>query len=128
MVLGIDIGNTNIVLGGFSGRRIKFEARMATDLLKTSDQYCAELKSMLGLFDVRVQDVEDVIISSVVPPVLNSFKTAIRKLTGLECMIVGPGLKTGLDIRIDNPRQAGSDLIVAAVAAIQEYGAPLLIV
>lgn len=118
MVLGIDIGNTNIVLGGFSGRRIKFEARMATDLLKTSDQYCAELKSMLGLFDVRVQDVEDVIISSVVPPVLNSFKTAIRKLTGLECMIVGPGLKTGLDIRIDNPRQAGSDLIVAAVAAI----------
>ena len=115
MVLGIDIGNTNIVLGGFSGRRIKFEARMATDLLKTSDQYCAELKSMLGLFDVRVQDVEDVIISSVVPPVLNSFKTAIRKLTGL-------------DIRIDNPRQAGSDLIVAAVAAIQEYGAPLLIV
>ena len=127
MVLGIDIGNTNIVLGGFSGRRIEFEARMATDLLKTSDQYCAELKSMLGLFDVRVQDVEDVIISSVVPPVLNSFKTAIRKLTGLECMIVGPGLKTGLDIRIDNPRQAGSDLIVAAVAAIQAYGAPLLI-
>ena len=128
MVLGIDIGNTNIVLGGFSGRRIEFEARMATDVLKTSDQYCAELKSMLGLFDVRVQDVEDVIISSVVPPVLNSFKTAIRKLTGLECMLVGPGLKTGLDIRIDNPRQAGSDLIVAAVAAIREYGAPLLIV
>lgn len=128
MVLGIDIGNTNIVLGGFTGYEIEFEARMATDTLKTSDQYCAELKNMLSLFDVAVADIEDVIISSVVPPVLNSFKTAIRKLTGLDCLIVGPGLKTGLDIRIDDPRQAGSDLIVAAVAAIREYGTPLLIV
>ena len=128
MILGIDIGNTNIVLGGFQGREILFEARMATDQLKTSDQYCAELKNMLGLFEVKVTDVEDVIISSVVPPVLNSFKTAIRKLTGKQCLIVGPGLKTGLNIRMDNPKQVGSDLIVAAVAGVREYGAPLLII
>ena len=128
MVLAVDIGNTNIVLGGFQGREILFEARMATDQLKTSDQYCAELKNMLGLFEVKVTDVEDVIISSVVPPVLNSFKTAIRKLTGKQCLIVGPGLKTGLNIRMDNPKQVGSDLIVAAVAGVREYGAPLLII
>ena len=128
MILGIDIGNTNIVLGGFQGREILFEARMATDQLKTSDQYCAELKNMLGLFEVKVTDVEDVIISSVVPPVLNSFKTAIRKLAGKQCLIVGPGLKTGLNIRMDNPKQVGSDLIVAAVAGVREYGAPLLII
>ena len=128
MILGIDIGNTNIVLGGFQGREILFEARMATDQLKTSDQYCAELKNMLGLFEVKVTDVEDVIISSVVPPVLNSFKTAIRKLTGKQCLLVGPGLKTGLNIRMDNPKQVGSDLIVAAVAGVREYGAPLLII
>ena len=128
MILAIDIGNTNIVLGGIQDRKIQFEARMATDQLKTSDQYCVEIKNMLSLFDVQISDVEDIIISSVVPPVLNSFKTAIRKLTGKQCMIVGPGLKTGLNILIDNPRNVGSDLIVAAVAAIREYGAPLLIV
>ena len=128
MILAIDIGNTNIVLGGLEEEKILFEARMATDLIKTSDQYCAELKNMLGLFEVKVTDVEDVIISSVVPPVLNSFKTAIRKLTGKQCLIVGPGLKTGLNIRMDNPKQVGSDLIVAAVAGVREYGAPLLII
>lgn len=128
MILAIDIGNTNIVLGGFHDHKILFEARMATDHLKTSDQYWAELKNMLNLFEVDLTRVEDVIVSSVVPPVLNSVKTAVRKLTGKNCMIVGPGLKTGLDIRVDNPRQVGSDLIVAAVAAIKDYGTPLLIV
>ena len=128
MILAIDIGNTNIVLGGFRDHKILFEARMATDHLKTSDQYWAELKNMLALFEVDLTNVEDVIVSSVVPPVLNSVKTAIRKLTGKNCMIVGPGLKTGLDIRVDNPKQVGSDLIVAAVAAIRDYGTPLLIV
>ena len=128
MILAIDIGNTNIVLGGFQDHKILFEARMATDHLKTSDQYWAELKNILSLFDVDLEKVEDVIISSVVPPVLNSVKTAVRKLTGKNCMIVGPGLKTGLDIRVDNPKQVGSDLIVAAVAAIRDYGTPLLIV
>ena len=128
MILAIDIGNTNIVLGGLEGEKILFEARMATDLIKTSDQYCAELKSMLALFEVTPEDIGGSIISSVVPPVLNSVKTAIRKLTGKPCLVVGPGIRTGLNIRIENPAETGSDLIVAAVAAIQEYGAPLLLV
>ena len=128
MILAIDIGTTNIVLGCIEDDKILFEARMATDLIKTSDQYCAELKTMLSLFDVAPENIDGSIISSVVPPVLNSFKTAIRKLTGCSALVVGPGIKTGLNIRMDNPSEVGSDLIVAAVAAIAEYGAPLLLV
>lgn len=129
MILAIDIGNSNITLGCIDNDRILFEARMATDLIKTSDQYCAELKNMLELFKTDISQIEGTIISSVVPPVLNSVRTAIAKLLGEQrCLIVGPGLKTGLDIRIDNPAQVGSDLIVAAVAGIREYGAPLIII
>ena len=82
MILAIDIGNTNIVLGCMEHDRILVEARMATDLLKTSDQYCVELKNLLNLYEVDLQAIEGVIISSVVPPVLNSCRTAVRKLTG----------------------------------------------
>lgn len=128
MILAIDIGNTNIVLGCIQGEELLFEARMATDLIKTSDQYCAELKTMLSLFEVELTQIEGSIISSVVPQVLNSFRTAIRKLTGQAPLVVGPGIRTGLNIRMDNPAEVGSDLIVAAVAAIARYGAPLLIV
>lgn len=128
MILAVDIGNTNIVLGCIRDNEILFEARIATDLIKTSDQYCAELKNMLELFEVDRETIAGSIISSVVPPVLNSFKTAIRKLTGRTPLVVGPGIKTGLNIRMDNPAEVGSDLIVAAVAAIADYGAPLLLV
>ena len=102
MILAIDIGNTNVVLGGIEGNDILFEARMATDSIKTSDQYCAELKNILALFDVVPSMIDGTIVASVVPPVLNSFRTAIRKLTGKNCLVVGP--------------------------AIHDYGAPLLIV
>ena len=118
MLLAIDIGNTNIVIGGIDGGKTAFEARIATDRIKTSDQYGAEIKSMLGLFDVRPQDIDDCIISSVVPPVFNSVRTGIIKVTGRQPMVVGPGLKTGLNIQMDNPSQVGSDRIVIAVAAI----------
>ena len=128
MILAIDIGNTNIVLGCMEHDRILVEARMATDLLKTSDQYCVELKNLLNLYEVDLQAIEGVIISSVVPPVLNSCKTAVRKLTGKTPMIVGPGIKTGLNIQMENPAQIGSDLIVAAVAALSRFKPPLIIV
>ena len=128
MIVSIDIGNTNIVFGFIENDWIRFDARMPSDLIKTSDQYCAELKTMLSLFEVAPENIDGSIISSVVPPVLNSFKTAIRKLTGCSALVVGPGIKTGLNIRMDNPSEVGSDLIVAAVAAIAEYGAPLLLV
>ena len=128
MILAVDIGNTNIVLGCIEDKEIIKEARMATDLIKTSDQYCAELKVMLDLLEVDRNAIEGSIISSVVPPVLNSFKTAIIKLTGKAPLVVGPGIKTGLNILLDNPAMAGGDLIVGAVAALAEYKPPLLIV
>lgn len=111
MILAVDIGNSNIVLGGVREKEILFQARIVTDHIKTSDQYCAELKTMLDLFGVSAQEIEGSIVASVVPPVLNSFRTAIRKLTGKSCLVVGPGLKTGLNILIDNPAQTGADLV-----------------
>lgn len=128
MVLAIDIGNTNIVLGCIEKGQILKEVRIATDVLKTSDQYCAELKNMLELMDMDPMRFEGCIISSVVPPVLNSFRTAVIKLIGKQPIVVGPGIKTGLNILLDNPALAGGDLIVAAVAALAEYKPPLLIV
>lgn len=128
MLLAIDIGNTNIVIGCMNGMKIENEFRLATDTVKTSDQYCIDLKNLLSLCDIRTDQLEGTIISSVVPPLLNSFVTAVIKLTGKRPMVVGPGIKTGLKIQIDNAAQIGSDLIVAAVAALNEYPAPLMIV
>ena len=128
MILAIDIGNTNIVIGSIENGEIRFEARMATDTIKTSDQYTAELKGILSLFSVDGSQFEGCIISSVVPPVLNSFRAAIRKLTGRYPLVVGPGIRTGLNIQTDNPAQTGGDRVVAAVAAIHEYPLPLAIV
>ena len=128
MILAIDIGNSNIVIGCIENGAIQNETRIATDLVKTSDQYCFDLKNMLSLSDVPVSRLEDVIISSVVPPVLNSMRTAVLKLTGKKPFVVGPGIKTGLNILLDNPQQVGSDLIVAAVAALREYKPPLILI
>ena len=128
MILTVDIGNSNIVLGGVQEKEILFQARIVTDHIKTSDQYCAELKTMLDLFGVHPQEIEGSIVASVVPPVLKSFRTAIRKLTGKNCLVVGPGLKTGLNILIDNPAQTGADLVVGAVAALRGYRPPLIVV
>ena len=128
MILAIDIGNSNIVLGCIENCHILFEARMATDRIKTADQYCAELKTMLELFRVDPAQIGGSILSSVVPPVQQVMVRAVERLTGKPCLTVGPGLKTGLHIRIDNPAQAGSDLIVGAVAAIEAYGAPLCVI
>ena len=128
MVLAVDIGNSNIVIGCIENGVIQNETRIATDLVKTSDQYCFDLKNMLSLSDVPVARLDDVIISSVVPPVLNSMRTAVLKLTGKKPFVVGPGIKTGLNILLDNPQQVGSDLIVAAVAALREYKPPLILI
>ena len=128
MLLAIDIGNTNIVIGGISDDVIRFKARIATDYLKTSDQYGVEIKNMLEAFGVKREDITDCIISSVVPPVFNSVNTGVIKVIGKRPMVVGPGLKSGLDIHTDIPSQVGSDMIVTVVAALAEYEAPLLLI
>ena len=127
MLLVIDIGNTNLVIGGFENDQIVFKARIATDRTRTSDQYGVEIKNMMEAYGVHKEDVEDCIISSVVPPVFNSVKTGVIKVIGKQPMVVGPGLKTGLNIHVDVPSQLGSDRIVIAVAALAEYKAPLIL-
>ena len=128
MILTVDIGNSNIVLGGVQEDTIVFEARLRTEATKTSDQYCVDLKILLDVYKVNPGDIEGCIISSVVPQVLNSFQTAIKKLIGKTPLVVGPGIKTGLDIRLENPGQTGADLVVADVAALREHKPPLIVI
>lgn len=128
MILAVDIGNSNIVLGGIQGNNIAFEARLRTEPTKTSDEYCIDVKIILDVYGFKPEDVEGAIISSVVPQVLNSIKTAIKKLTGKTALVVGPGLKTGLNIRVENPSQTGADLVVGSVAALREHKPPLIVV
>ena len=128
MILAVDIGNSNIVLGGIQGNNIAFEARLRTEPTKTSDEYCIDVKIILDVYGFKPENVEGAIISSVVPQVLNSIKTAIKKLTGKTALVVGPGLKTGLNIRVENPSQTGADLVVGSVAALREHKPPLIVV
>ena len=128
MILTIDIGNSNIVLGGVRGNDIVFEARLRTEVTKTSDQYCVDLKILMEVYGVSNTDIEGTIIASVVPQVLNSMRTAIQKLTGKVPLVVGPGLKTGLNILLENPGQTGADLVVADVAALREHKPPLIVI
>lgn len=128
MILTVDIGNSNIVLGGVEADEICFEGRLRTDATKTSDEYCIDLKMILVVNGIDKSDIEGSIIASVVPQVLNSMQTAIMKLTGKPALVVGPGLKTGLNIQIENPGQTGADLVVGSVAALREHAAPMIVV
>ena len=128
MILTIDIGNSNIVLGGVKDDQIVFEARLRTEVTKTSDQYCVDLKILMEVYGVSNKDIEGTIIASVVPQVLNSMRTAIQKLTGKVPLVVGPGLKTGLNILLENPGQTGADLVVADVAALREHKPPMIVI
>lgn len=128
MILAIDIGNSNIVIGCIDKTKTYFVDRLATDIQKTSAEYAILFKNILELNDITKNDIDGAIISSVVPPISNTIIQAIKKVTGITAMIIGPGVKTGLNIKIDNPAQLGSDLVVAAVAAMNEYPLPLIII
>lgn len=128
MILAIDVGNTNIVIGGCDDReKIIFKASIATDHSKTYEQYSVEINSILELFNVDSQMIEGSIISCVVPPLTNVVKKAVNLITGTTSLIVGPGIKTGLNIKIDNPAQLGSDLAVGAVASLDIYTPPIIV-
>ncbi|MGN1110539.1 MAG: type III pantothenate kinase [Oscillospiraceae bacterium] len=130
MIIAVDIGNTNIVLGCANDEndKILFRERIATNQTATDLEYAVSIRTALDMNGVDVSAVDGAIISSVVPSVTNTVKAAIVKLTGVKVMVVGPGIKTGLSIMIDNPAQLGSDLVVDAVAGIQEYQAPMIII
>ena len=127
MILAIDIGNTNITLGGYENDKLKFTARLATEASKTEDQYAIEIKDLLRLYGTDTDIIEGTAISSVVPSVCSAMKQAIRRLCGVSPIVIGPGVKTGLNIRIDNPAQLGADLVAGAVGASAKYPAPCII-
>lgn len=127
MLLVIDIGNTNITLGIFDGDNKVFTARLATDISKTGDQYAVELVNILNLNGVKVEDIDGCIVSSVVPVLIRAFKKTCSFIRPEKTLFVGPGVKTGLDIKIDNPAQLGADLAVGAVAALKKYQMPCII-
>ena len=128
MILTIDIGNSNIIFGGFIENELKFVARMATDTTRTSDEYASNILSILALHNVHKKEIKGAIISSVVPPLNRVIKKAVRLIYGVEALLVGPGIKTGIGIQCDNPASVGADLICACVATSTLYSAPALIV
>ena len=128
MLLVFDVGNTNIVLGLYDGDKMIYHWRAATNELKTADEYAASLGMMFQLDGVTFAMVTDIIISSVVPPVNPTLEYLCRRYFHVEPMMVGPGMKKGLNILYDNPRELGADRIVNAVAGITLYGGPLIII
>ncbi len=128
MVLTIDIGNTNIVLGGFVNDELNFVARIATNANKTEDEYATKIRSILAIHNVDKSVIEGAIISSVVPPLNSVMKKAIKFVYGVDPVMVGPGIKTGIKIHCDNPASVGADLISACVAAHHIYGSPSLVI
>lgn len=127
MLLVLDMGNTNITVGVFDGDRLVVESRLATDYRKMEDEYAMDLIDILQLYKLRREDIDGAIFSSVVPSLDRAIRHAIRKVTNVQPLQVGPGVKSGMDIRIDNPKQLGADLLVGAVAASSKYGAPCLL-
>lgn len=127
MIIAIDIGNTNIVIGCMQDEKVLLTARLRTDPDKTEFEYASLLLEMFSLHSIRVADIEGAIISSVVPPLRAAMQDALEKLIGKRPLLVGAGVKTGLNILTDNPAQVGSDVIVGAVAALSRYPKPILI-
>ena len=128
MILVIDIGNTNIVAGCVEGKEILFRERLSTAHRATMLEYSVLFKTAFEMNGIDYGKIEGAIISSVVPSVTNIIKEAISKLCGVTPMIVGPGVKTGISIVIDNPAQLGSDLVVDAVASVEEYSVPQIVI
>ena len=127
MILAIDAGNTHIVVGCIRGEEIVHLSRAVTDIRMTADELAVKLKMFLEFAGIDPASFEGAVISSVVPPINSALKQAVRMVTGLNALCVGTGLKTGLNIRIDNPAQLGADLVAGAVAALHKYSAPLII-
>lgn len=128
MLLAFDVGNTNIVLGVFDDGRMITSWRLETDYNKSADEYGMLVNQLFSYEGLKVTDVKDVIISTVVPSVLYTLQHLSQKYFHRRAIVIGPGIRTGLVIKYDNPKQVGSDRIVNAVAAHAKYGGPLIII
>ena len=128
MILAIDIGNTNIVVGCIDEEKIYFTERLSTVRTKTELEYAVDLKTVLDIYHIKRTDIEGCIISSVVPQITGIAKLAAEKILKKEVMVLGPGVKTGLNIMMDNPGQLGADLVADAVAGLASYPVPLVVI
>ena len=128
MLLVFDIGNTNMVLGVYDGDNLVRDWRINTDLNKTSDEYGVLIKSLFDASNISLSVVDAIIVSSVVPAVMHSLENFCRKYCNISPMVVGPGIKTGLNIKYEDPKMVGADRIVNAVAAISKYNCPVIII
>lgn len=127
MLLTIDVGNTNITLGFFDGDKLLNTCRMMSKIERTSDEYGITIGQLLSVNGIKVDDVEGVVIASVVPKVMHSLTSGVVKYLHHKPLIVGPGIKTGIKIVTENPREIGADRIVDAVGAFMKYGGPVLV-
>lgn len=125
MILAVDVGNTNIVLGVFDGEELVLSGRLSTNTHETYEECAMRIHSFLSIHNSL--EIDGAIVSSVVPSLNHTIKKAIRLLTGVDTLIVGPGIKTGLPIKIDNPSQLGADIVVGAVAAKAKYPCPIIV-
>lgn len=129
MILTIDVGNTNTVFGGFDENdKLVFQSRISTDRFRMEDQYAIMLADILRLYNIEVSDITGAVLSSVVPPVTTQLKAAVEKICGCRVMTVGPGLKTGLNIKIDEPASLGADMAAVAVGAKERYPLPAIVI
>ncbi|NEU32563.1 type III pantothenate kinase [bacterium LRH843] len=128
MVLVIDVGNTNIVLGIYEGKKLKYHWQLATSRHKTEDEWAMAIKALFAYENVAFDRVKGIIIASVVPTIMFTLEQMCKKYFHLKPMIIGPGIKTGLNIKYDNPKEVGADRIANSVAAIALYACPLIIV
>ena len=128
MLLVIDVGNTNIVLGIFKGKELLDHWRVSTNRLRTTDEYGVLIRNLFYLNGVDADEIKAIIISSVVPPVMSTLERMCQRYFGLVPLVIGPGVKTGMDIKYDNPREVGADRIVNAVGAYAKYGGPVIII
>lgn len=128
MLLVIDVGNTNIVLGIFKDQELVDHWRVSTDRLRTTDEYGVLIRHLFYLNGVNSEEIDAIIISSVVPPVMPTLERMCQRYFGLTPLVIGPGVKTGMDIKYDNPREVGADRIVNAVAAYEKFGGPVIII
>lgn len=128
MILAIDIGNTNIVIGGIDRERTYFIERLSTVCTKTELEYAVDIKTVLDIYNIKGEEIEGCIISSVVPQITMIARLAAEKILRKEVMVLGPGVKTGLNIMMDHPAQLGADLVADAVAGVAEYPLPLIVI
>lgn len=127
MILAIDVGNTNIVIGSIDNGEIRNVVRIHTDTRETEAEYTIKLKEIFYAYGMAIEAFDGAILSSVVPQVTGALCRAVKLLTGLDCMVVGPGMKTGMNVRVDDPGTVAGDLITGGVAAMQYYGTPVIV-